>query len=119
VHLALGQRTRARQLGYVAELLQGRRHALVMGDFNCLPSSREFRALLASTDLCEPLLDDCTYPSWRPMHTLDHVLVTPDLRVEHGQVYQLPYSDHLPVGLDVVLPEAMRLDFSTASQLAS
>jgi endonuclease/exonuclease/phosphatase family metal-dependent hydrolase len=110
-HLSLGRRTRSRQLGYLAELISRRRHAVLMGDFNCRPSSLEFRHLLQSTELCEPHYAAHTYPSWRPMHGFDHILVTPDLEVEHSNVFQVGYSDHLPVGLDLLLPEDLRLDF--------
>lgn len=117
-HLALVRRTRARQLAYIGELVQQQRHVIVMGDFNCLPTSPEFRRLLATTHLCEPHVASCTYPSWQPLHSLDHILVTPDLRVEHGTVFQVTYSDHLPIGLDVVLPPGLRLDYEHHSAVA-
>ena len=111
VHLALVRRTRARQLDYVAEPVQQHPHVVVMGDFNCLPTSPEFRRLLAKTHLCEPHVDSCTYPSWQPLHCFDHILATPELKVEHGTVFQVTYSDHLPVGLDITLPPGLRLDY--------
>lgn len=110
-HLSLGRRTRSRQLDYIAELISRREHAVLMGDFNCLPESPEFQRLLRTTHLCDPHYEEHTYPSWRPMHGLDHILVTPNLRVEYSSVYQVGYSDHLPIGLDLVLPEDLRLDY--------
>lgn len=110
-HLALVRRTRLRQLSYIAELVQEHEHVIVMGDFNCQPASPEFRHLLSATALCEPHLNAPTHPSWQPLFSLDHILVTPELKVEHGSVYQVPYSDHLPIGLDLVLPDSLRLDF--------
>lgn len=112
-HLSLGKRTRSRQLGYIADLVSQHEHAVLMGDFNCLPDSPEFRELLEATHLCEPHYQEHTYPSWRPMHGLDHILVTPNLRVERSNVYQVGYSDHLPIGLDLVLPDDLRLDYHT------
>jgi endonuclease/exonuclease/phosphatase family metal-dependent hydrolase len=39
-----------------------------------------------------------SWPAWRPMAQLDHVLVTPALRVDgRGEVLALGGSDHLPV----------------------
>jgi endonuclease/exonuclease/phosphatase family metal-dependent hydrolase len=109
VHLALGQRTRMRQLDYVGELLGDSRHAIVMGDFNCRSHSVEIERLCARGDLCEPLHDLHTFPSWRPQANIDHILVSPSLTVEHAEVLDHPLSDHLPVVMRVGLPEHLKL----------
>ncbi len=109
VHLALGQRTRMRQLDYVGELLGDSRHAIVMGDFNCRSHSVEIERLCARGDLCEPLHDLHTFPSWRPQANIDHILISPSLTVEHAEVLDHPLSDHLPVVMRVGLPEHLKL----------
>lgn len=109
MHLALGKRARLRQFGYVGELLQSVRHAVVMGDLNCRCDSDEMRWFMSRSGLREPTEDTCTYPSWRPNRTLDHILVSPSLRVKHTRVLSHLYSDHLPVTMEVVLPEEVRL----------
>ncbi len=109
MHLALGQRTRMNQLAYVAELIQDFRHVVVMGDLNCRTDSRELRHLLDHTHLREPLAHLYTYPSWRPHRNIDHILVSDSLRVERAEVVDYPLSDHLPIMMEVELPESVIL----------
>ncbi len=109
VHLALSQRARMRQLGFVAELLKPHTHAVVMGDFNCEPHSPELQWLTRSTELCDPACVVNTWPSWQPHRMIDHILVTPSLRVEHLQALHFPCSDHLPITMDVILPPKLTL----------
>lgn len=109
VHLALSQKARLRQLGFVAELLEHRPHAVVMGDFNCEPDSAELRLLTRSTQLCDPACELPTWPSWQPSRMIDHILVTPSLIVDHLQVLHFPCSDHLPIAMDVRLPDTLGL----------
>ena len=101
-HLALGKRTRMRQLHYLADLLQDREHAVLMGDFN---ASNTW--LLESSPLSRTRLSNQaslhTYPSWRPKKDLDHILVTPSLMVSNYRVLQDRVSDHLPVAMDISL----------------
>ncbi len=109
VHLALGRRARQRQFDFLRELIADYRHVVVMGDFNCQPQSREMDALLTSTDLCEPEQTLHTYPSWRPYRNIDHILVTPSIQVNKLQVLNHALSDHLPIAVDVQVPEDVRL----------
>ncbi|MFQ5488243.1 MAG: endonuclease/exonuclease/phosphatase family protein, partial [Gammaproteobacteria bacterium] len=76
VHLGLGRRARQRQMNYVADIANRYRHVVVMGDFNCQVQSPEMAALLQNTALCEPEEGLHTFPSWRPMRNIDHILVT-------------------------------------------
>ena len=109
MHLSLGRRTRMSQLAFVAELIQDYRHAVVMGDLNCRGDSPELRHLLARTSLREPLAHLKTYPSWRPHRNIDHILVTESLAVEHAEVVDYPLSDHLPIMMELTLPESVKL----------
>ncbi len=109
MHLALGQRTRMNQLAYVAELIQDFRHVVVMGDLNCRGDSVELRHLLNHSCLREPLADLFTYPSWRPHRNIDHILVSDSIRVERAEVVDYPLSDHLPIMMEVELPESVIL----------
>lgn len=104
VHLALGSRTRMKQLAFVAEILNDYPHAVLMGDMNCTPGSRELAMLFKRTSLREPIEEMKTFPSWRPERSIDHILVSPTLQVERCQVYNDAYSDHLPIAMDVILP---------------
>ncbi|MCK8515222.1 endonuclease/exonuclease/phosphatase family protein [Methylonatrum kenyense] len=109
MHLALGQRTRMRQLAYVAGLVRELKHVIVMGDLNCRSDSRELRHLLDTTALREPLPTLYTYPSWAPRRNIDHILVSDSLTVEQAAVLDYPLSDHLPISMRVVLPESVVL----------
>jgi len=109
-HLSLGIRARRLQLAYLARQVSLHEHVILMGDFNCRIDSVEFQALLNDTHLCSPERELNTFPSWLPKRGLDHILVTPELVVERAHVYALAYSDHLPIALEIRLPEQLLLD---------
>jgi endonuclease/exonuclease/phosphatase family metal-dependent hydrolase len=104
LHLSLGRRARLDQIAYLRDLLAGYDHAIVMGDLNCTARSAEVRRLLEGGVLRAPGEDIKTFPSWRPSLGLDHILVTPSLRIRAVDALGHRYSDHLPVAMDVVLP---------------
>ncbi len=108
LHLALGRRARMRQLEFIAGLIQGLPHVVLMGDLNCSPGSPELEMLQAETGLMDPVPHARTFPSWRPQRKLDHILVSPSLEVEAIQVFNFACSDHLPIGVEVSLPESYR-----------
>ncbi len=116
IHLALGRRARGRQLAYIADLLSQYRYLVLMGDFNCNCESREFRDLMEATDLHGPTCEMKTFPSWRPMRNLDHILVSPSIGVDAARVLDYPMSDHLPVSMDVHLPEGVFVGASQSSR---
>ncbi len=112
VHLSLGPKARRQQLAYLAREVARHEHVILMGDFNCRVDSDEFQVLLNSTHLCSPERELHTFPSWLPRRGVDHILVTPGLIVEQTHVYDLAYSDHLPIALDIRLPTELVLDRS-------
>ncbi|MDZ7748314.1 MAG: endonuclease/exonuclease/phosphatase family protein [Halofilum sp. (in: g-proteobacteria)] len=109
VHLALGRQTRQRQLDFVAELISDAPHAVVMGDFNAQHGAPEMRRFFARTNLVEPAERLNTWPAWRPLHNLDHILTTSELQIEHIDVLDDSQSDHLPLAVDIALPKDCRL----------
>lgn len=109
LHLALSPRARMRQLGYIAELVSQYRHVIVMGDLNCAPSSAEMAMLFRTTHLREPLEELLTFPSWRPERNIDHILVSSELRVVQCSVLNHAHSDHLPIAMEVELPQEVVL----------
>lgn len=109
LHMALGRRGRLRQIQYLAELVRGYRHAIVMGDLNCRSESEEMSELLRLARLSEPRPGLHTFPSWRPNRQLDHILVSPSLTVEQAQVLPHTFSDHLPIAMEVRLPDEVAL----------
>jgi len=109
MHLALSRRARLKQLAFVGELIQGLPHVILMGDLNCAHDSEEIQWLARSTRLCDPHCEVKTFPSWRPKVMLDHILATPEIRVDRLRALNFPCSDHLPIAMDITLPDTVRL----------
>ena len=105
LHLSLGRATRLRQMGYLAELVNQFDQVIFMGDLNCDPWSPEMQLLTTETRLQAPARNHHTYPSWRPRRRIDHILVTPEIRIRRSFVPLWRYSDHLPIAMEVDLPE--------------
>ncbi|UCE90605.1 MAG: endonuclease/exonuclease/phosphatase family protein [Pseudomonadota bacterium] len=109
LHLALSRRARLSQIDYVSDIVNEYPHAIVMGDMNCRPGSREMSLLFRRTHLHEPIDTKHTFPSWRPQHNIDHILVSSDLVAHDVHVHDYPYSDHLPISMRIELPESIDL----------
>ncbi len=101
-HLALSARARNKQLAYIANLVKKYRYVIVMGDLNC---TAEGLHPLQETHLDLQYRAIKTFPSWAPKHHLDHVLVSSSLTVTRIEALEHHYSDHLPVAIEVALPE--------------
>ncbi len=104
-HLALTAGGRRRQIDYLVEMLEGREHVVLMGDFNTQADSTEMRSLFARTGLMAPPLSLETFPSWQPRRAIDHVLVSRSITPVAYEIPLIDVSDHLPVALSVELPE--------------
>lgn len=114
LHLALGRRARIQQLDYVADLLQDCPRAVVMGDFNAGPGSREVRDFCETAGLRMPERAIATFPSWEPQRAIDHILVSPNIQVADLRALPVTFSDHQPIavtldlGSELALPAPMR-----------
>jgi endonuclease/exonuclease/phosphatase family metal-dependent hydrolase len=109
MHLALGKRARKLQLGYIAELVGEYPQLVVMGDFNCETDSAELRNLVDNTHLKLPTEDLKTFPSWRPNRKFDHILISASLNLKNTSVLEHTHSDHLPISVEIELPEGVFL----------
>ena len=109
MHLALSRNARMKQLAFVAEVIRDLPHVILMGDLNCAHDSPEIRFLTHSTRLCDPLCEVKTFPSWKPRIMLDHILVTPEIRVDKLWAINFACSDHLPIAMHITLPEGLSL----------
>lgn len=103
LHLALTERARFWQLGYVRDLVRTHEHVIVMGDMNCRADA------LVDTPLRDTHLKPAatllnTFPAWAPNRNIDHILVSPSLRIERVEVLDCNLSDHRPIAMDVILP---------------
>jgi len=114
VHLALGSRARGRQLDYLIELLGPYRNAVLMGDLNCTCNAAEMRRLMERSALQESACEQPTFPSWRPARRFDHILVSESIEVRSSKVLDYPLSDHLPIAVDIVVPDTVDLAGSLA-----
>jgi len=110
MHLALGKRARRLQLSYISELVGEYSQLVVMGDFNCGTESNELQELIDSTHLQLPTEDLKTLPSWRPNRKFDHILVSEALHLKKTNVLEHTHSDHLPICVEIELPEGVFLE---------
>lgn len=108
-HLALGPQARERQLAFIADLIGAHQHVILMGDLNTDPDSPEMRRLFARTALQPPAQPQPTFPSWRPRRAIDHILLSPDLRLERQWTLPDAFSDHLPLAAEVHVPMHLTL----------
>ena len=105
-HLSLGAGSRASQISFIAELLHDHPHAVLMGDFNCLPDRPEMELLYQRTRLQPPSSCVPTFPSWRPQKAIDHILVSAPLALQGMRALPAADSDHLALSIDLDVPAA-------------
>ncbi len=105
LHLSLGERSRRLQLEYVRRLIDGEPHVVLMGDMNSHLPQLLFDSPLADTDLRPVGQVQPTYPAWRPLRALDHVLVSPRLAVGEYEVLDCQLSDHRPIAVTLELAD--------------
>lgn len=108
LHLALGWHTRRRQLDYLTALALEHPYLVLMGDFNCGCSSKGLRTMVRNAGMLGLDCDLKTFPSWRPRHNLDHILVSQPLTVVSARVIDYALSDHLPLCMTIELPAGIR-----------
>lgn len=104
VHLSLGPRARMRQIEFLRSIIDGHRHVVVMGDFNCPATAREMLHLYDHTPLTPPDASPATFPSWAPARGIDHILLSDSLQTLRCEAPAMGMSDHLPVALNARLP---------------
>ena len=109
MHLSLSRRVRTRQLEFINELVGEREHLVVMGDLNAGCESREMQRFIDRAGLTEPTCQTATFPSWRPVRRIDHILVSHSLEIRRTRVVDYALSDHLPICVELVLPEHVEL----------
>jgi endonuclease/exonuclease/phosphatase family metal-dependent hydrolase len=106
-HLPLSSRVRVEHARIILDLLRATDGpALLMGDFNEAPGSPTVTLLGEEGGLENISGLTATFPSRCPTNKLDYILVSPGLRgIGEPRVIASPASDHLPVVVDVALPE--------------
>ncbi len=104
VHLALGKRSRRKQLDFLCDLINEHGQICLMGDFNCSLDSPEMSMLFNKTQLNAPAEQHLTFPSWRPARNIDHILTTPSVEISSIKVLSHSFSDHLPIAMEIKMP---------------
>lgn len=107
-HLALGEEDRRAQLSFLHELLEDANLIALMGDLNCETDELRRHPLFRERNFLHHPEIAPTFPSWKPQKVLDHILVSPALRIIDGGTVDFPWSDHLPVALTIELPDGVR-----------
>lgn len=103
-HLSLGAGNRNRQLDYLGRLIPGAGPVVLAGDLNCGPEALRAHGALQRLHLSVPESAPLTFPSWKPRRSLDHILVSDDIRVERLEALAHRHSDHLPLSAELALP---------------
>ena len=106
-HLSLGTRAQNQQLEYLHALISDADHAIVMGDLNSHLTALLSNSPLQNSGLRGPEQIQHSFPSWRPARSLDHILVSSQLKIDSLGALDIPISDHLPVAMDIILPEPL------------
>lgn len=108
-HLSLGERDRRRQLSFIQSLVEDDRHVVLMGDLNCEPDELHQHPLMRDRGFTRHPRITGTHPSWQPDRLIDHILVTPEIRIVAGGPIDFVWSDHLPLYMEIELPENVQL----------
>jgi endonuclease/exonuclease/phosphatase family metal-dependent hydrolase len=108
VHLALSARARAHQFSFINELIANAQYVVIMGDLNCRREELQ-RSVLGARQWYWPNETLHTYPSWKPVRQIDHILVSEDLSVNRASVLDARLSDHRPLAVEIALPSGLYL----------
>ena len=101
VHLSLRRHIRKLQLEALTAMLPFEKPLIVAGDFNTFGGCRELEKFCKETKLMNVNVDQApTCPAWSPRYVLDHILVSPDVKVDEFMISEVKYSDHCPLLLD-------------------
>jgi len=105
-HLALGKKTRRKQVRELIDLVNNTRGPVILkGDFNAKPDSAEIRMLIAATRLVDSFHMNKgkikkTFPTYKPKSRIDYILTSKDIKVKDFSILDCEFSDHLPVMID-------------------
>jgi endonuclease/exonuclease/phosphatase family metal-dependent hydrolase len=103
-HLSLMAGARSRQLDFLSGLVPRWRPVVLVGDLNSEPDALRRHPQLLESGLRLQEQVPATFPSWRPRRRLDHVLVSPGIRVHELVALQPAHSDHLPLSVELGIP---------------
>jgi len=100
VHLALAKGSRQKQMKELVKIVKDVDGPIILaGDFNTFGGGKELEVLIKNSRL-RKVKESLTFPAFHPNKILDHILVSPEIRVKNYEVLKLKLSDHLPVMVD-------------------
>ncbi|MET1254907.1 endonuclease/exonuclease/phosphatase family protein [Aliikangiella maris] len=107
LHLALSGQARRKQLAYIGHLLKNHPYYVIMGDLNCdlTQAAEEFAkwGLDIQAGCRQP-----TFPRWNPKYHYDQIWVSNNLKIINCQVMELGVSDHLPIMMEIEIPDKLQ-----------
>lgn len=98
VHLALGKKTRAKQLielANIANNIEG--PTIIMGDFNAMPNEI---STITRDEKFNNIKSLVTFPAHKPNRQLDYIITSPQIIIKEMTTLPWQLSDHLPILLD-------------------
>ncbi len=107
VHLALSPKARRQQLAYISELLLGCPYFIVMGDMNCPQAQTEKEFARYGLEVKAGNRVQPTFPRWNPKYHFDQIWVSQNLNVIDCKVMDLGVSDHLPIAIEIEIPDKL------------
>ena len=107
VHLALSPQARRKQLAYLSDVFKDEKYFIIMGDMNCPldDAQEEFTKQGLKVKLGDQ--NEPTFPRWKPRLQLDHIWVSENLNIVNCEVMDLGVSDHLPISMEIEIPESL------------
>lgn len=115
LHLALGTRTQNMQLDYISERCAPLKNVVLMGDLNCTMEKLQSHSRLARVMALGHGRGVPSHPAWQPRRALDHILVSPTLKMDNLRALPPLFSDHLPLAVDLTLPLSCARSISIAA----
>ncbi len=103
VHLALGESVRGEQIEELVSVVNKVEGPVILaGDFNSFNGRSELKPLIQKTKL-RKIKESSTYPAFHPKFKLDHILISPEIKIRKYDAIKLELSDHVPILIDFVV----------------
>lgn len=108
VHLSLSQQARKKQIEYISQLLKHYHYFVIMGDLNCTHAKAEEEFAKHGLDISGGNPFQPTFPRWKPKHHFDQIWVSKNLNIVNCEVIDIGVSDHLPIMMEIEIPEKLQ-----------
>ena len=98
--------TQIKEVESILTIINGKHPLIFAGDYNSHTDTDVYRRLQAKLPVSDGVRDPTfakhpfSYEGFSVDHLeykIDHILATEDIHIEHAKVFDVPYSDHLPI----------------------